>query len=403
MPRARGPNYHESKYPRIKTKYDGVYYILGTDHAGRPEKIFYISFYDSNGKRHFEKAGRQRKDDMTPSRAFTLRAKKMEGDALPNVVRREEEAAAKAAEAGKWTFNRLWEAWKADPENKGKRGTYKADARFKKHIAAPLGGREPKDLIIEDIDRIRHGLAKDHARETTLSVLNLINRIARYGFMRGLCPGLPFVINLTKKQMGREPRIKVAPTDEQIAAYIRTCQEWPDIQARNFQLLLCYTGMRRGSAWNLMWKDVDLDAGRIVLRNTKNTRDIPILLAGDAVELLRNHPRTPGNPYVFTGSDPSGRRSERETSVIPRQIRDAAGLPKTFDPNHIWRINLATQGRQRGVDTFYIQKMGGWESPAMVDHYAKVNEEVLRKNIEMMASAFNGKNASEAQEKSETA
>jgi hypothetical protein len=48
------------------------------------------------------------------------------------------------------------------------------------------------------------------------------------------------------------------------------------------------------------------------------------------------------------------------------------------------------------VDTFYIQKMGGWESPAMVDHYAKVNESTLRDAVEIVADVMRGKIAEEA-------
>lgn len=122
------------------------------------------------------------------------------------------------------------------------------------------------------------------------------------------------------------------------------------------------------------------------------------------MNLLRNHPRTPGNPYVFTGVDPSGKRSERQATVIPAKIRDAAGLPKSFDPNHVWRINLATQGRSKGIDTSYIQAMGGWESPKMVDHYAKVNEEVLREKVELIASVLRVKDVvGGTREKVETA
>jgi len=362
------------------TDYPGVLYLETASRTpdGKKEKVYYVRYRTPDGRQHFEKAG---KAITTPAKANAVRSARSNGTELPNEARREAKESAKSAEANRWTFDKLWTAWKEDPENAGKRGTHSADMRYKKHIKPPLGDKEPKNLIMEDIDRIRLGLAKTHARETTLSVLNLINRIARYGFIKGYCSGLPFVINMRKKQMGREPRIKVAPSDEQIASYIKTCREWPDVQARDFQLLICYTGMRRSSAWNLMWKDVDLETGKIVLRNTKNTRDIPILLAEDAVNLLRNHPRMAGNPYVFSGSDPSGKRSERQATVIPQRIRDAAGLPKSFDPNHVWRINLATQGRRHGVDTFYIQKMGGWESPRMVDHYAKVNESTLRNAV----------------------
>ena len=116
---------------------------MGTSHEGKTEKIFYISYY-RDGKRHFEKAGRQYRDDMTASRASRIRGAKIEGTELPNKARREEEAAKKASEAGRWTFDRLWAEWKA--VNATKKGIVNDDNRYRTHLQPLFGHKEPKEV-----------------------------------------------------------------------------------------------------------------------------------------------------------------------------------------------------------------------------------------------------------------
>lgn len=374
----------KATFERHATKFPGVYFRWGTHRGtGKPERIFYIAYW-RDGKKIEEKAGREKADDMTASRANGIRTKKIDGD-QSRQEKREAIHAAKEAEAGKWTFDKLWKAWKEDPENAGKRGTIKADQKYRKHLKAPFGDREPKDLIREDVDRLRLRLAKDHAKQTTISIVGLLHRIANYGFAKGHCPGLQFPIILKNKILGKEPRVKKAPTAAQVAAYEKTCREWPDRQAGNFQLLMRHTGMRRGSARNLKWEDVDLDNATAVLKDSK-TGDVQIVLSDDAVTLLRSHPETKGVVYVFSGSDPDGKRSQREIDRIPAMIRDAAGLPADLDPCHMLRRLLATTLDRKGVSSTTIMRLGGWKTPAMVIQYTATTKATLREAANLMAS-----------------
>jgi len=399
----------KSKGPKVTffpcgEKYPGVRYLLTASRTPghKPEKTFYIVYRTPDRRQHFEKViipGVK----VTPAKAAEVRADRSRGKELPNEARREVAKAAKEAEAGKMTFDKLWTKWKEDPENDGKRGTFKADQRYKKHIKIPFGDREPKDLKPLDIDRLRLSLAKDHAKSTTISVLSLVRRIERYGASKNLCAGLPFPIVLRGKTLGREPKVKKAPTDEQVEAYIKTCLAWPDVQAGNFQLFIAYTGIRRGSVQRLKWEDIDLDSQTAVLKDSK-TGDVHVVLSDDAVALLRNHPREMKSPYVFTGKgwedvlDKAGnpimrkkngrirkmqtsknlpQLSQRQIDRIPRMIADAAGLPKDLDPCHCFRRRLATKVEGTfGIAT--AMKAGGWKSPAMVINYTATTKQTLR-------------------------
>ena len=54
----------------------------------------------------------------------------------------------------------------------------------------------------------------------------------------------------------------------------------------------------------------------------------------------------------------------------------------------MWRVNLATQLSGAGVSTFYIQQAGGWSAPAMVDHYTKVQRDVLQDSVDVMSKVL---------------
>ena len=68
---------------RIRTKYPGVYYVIGRSLArmDKSERIYYIR-YRKHGKEVEEKAGRQYQDQMTAQKAANIRADCIEGRRL---------------------------------------------------------------------------------------------------------------------------------------------------------------------------------------------------------------------------------------------------------------------------------------------------------------------------------
>lgn len=382
----------------MKKVKEGVYTLPVIDRrTGKPDVAFYVSYY-TGGKRHMESVGREARDGMSVRKAARIRTAKEEGRVLPIREQRANEARAKAEEDARWTMNKLFAEWSKDPDT-SKRGLVKTEYKYKKHIQDLYGAREPKDFTITDIDQLRTRMAKTYAAATVKGVISLLSRLARYGATKGHCPGFGFIIDLKNKrpeQIGRQARMKKAPTDDMIVRWVDVCRNWPDKQMGNFLLLMYYTGMRRGSAWNLRWDDVRLDEGKITLFGTKSGRDIHLTLTADAVALLREHPKFDDVQYVFVGLGEDGRLSLHQVTRTPRKIRDAAGIPKGYDPCHMLRVNLATQLAAKGVPTYYIQQAGGWETATMVDHYTKVRPEVLQSAVDVMSHVLK-----EAESKSE--
>lgn len=379
MPRPKGPNAKENKHPPSKTKFPGVKFIMGTSPAtGKPERIFYISYY-RNGKRHFEKAGRQVQDAMTPARAAGIRADRMRGKELPNRERREAEKAAKDAEAGRWTIEKLWTEYVK--QRRGGKADYTDKANYRKHLAGPFGGMEPSEILPLDVDRLRNRLAKTLSPATVGKVLALLRRLIHFGEKKQLARGPGFKIQLPRVNNERTEFL----TDAQMERYIRTCREWPDPQEGNFQLLELYTGMRRGEVRNLRWPDVDFDRGFVTIRNPKGGTDQTIPLSDAARRLLDGHPREAGVPYVFAG-EMGGARGLKQIGGASRKIRTAAGLPGTFRPNHGLRHSFASHLASSGeVDLLTIQRLLTHKSPAMTMRYSHLRDETLKRGADVMS------------------
>ena len=125
------------KQNRLKTSYQGVYYIQGMSPAtGKPERIYYIR-YRQNGEMTEEKVGRQFQNDMTPSRAARVRALRIHGDQLSNREQRDLLEIKKQKEDSRWTIHRLWSVYK--DANPGLKGIGTDENRFKNYVNA-MGG-----------------------------------------------------------------------------------------------------------------------------------------------------------------------------------------------------------------------------------------------------------------------
>jgi hypothetical protein len=158
------------KQNRIKTKYQGVYYIDGISNVNnKVERIYYI-FYRKNGKQIEEKVGRQFKDDMTPAKASRLRALRIEGKQLSNEDRRSKEKEIHLVK-NIWTINRLWNEFHYQKSEEGLKSLRDDISRYNKHIADVFGEKEPRDLTVTEIDNFRIKLLKHLKPATTRQVL----------------------------------------------------------------------------------------------------------------------------------------------------------------------------------------------------------------------------------------
>jgi len=355
---------------RFETKYAGVYYIKAKAiGSNKSEKIYYIR-YRKNGNMIDEKAGRQYQDDMTPSKASGMRARRIEGKEPTNKERRELEKALKEAEINKWTIKKLWTAYK---ENRPDLKSIVTDEnRFNNYIMPRFGEKEPGELIQLEIDRLRINLLKKRAPQTVKHVLELIRRITNFGFKKGLSARLNFAIEM--------PKVSNLKTEDlnpdQLSRLLEAIENDVHPDAGPMMKMALFTGMRRGEMFKLRWSNIDFDKGFILLVDPKPGPDQRVPLNDPARELLQSHPRTK-SPFVFPGR---GGRQRVDIKHAVNQIKKAAGIPKDFRAlhglRHVYASMLASSGE---VDMYTLQKLLTHKSPIMTQRYAHLRDEALKK------------------------
>lgn len=364
---------------RFKTSYPGVYYVEGQAVAtGKPERIYYV-MYRRDGKLIEEKAGRQHQDAMTPAKAARIRAERIEGKALSNQARREEEQAAKEVEAGRWTLAKLWEEYSSQKTSGPALTTDRS--RFEKYLKPTFGEKEPAEVLTLDLDRMRSRLLKQgKSPQTVKHVLALFKRLVRFGVKKGLCDSPD-----PRKQTISMPRVDNETTEDldadELARLVQAIEDEPNIQAANFMRMALFTGMRRGELFKLEWRDVDFERGFIHIRHPKGGKSQKIPLNDAARGVLEGHPHVDGTPYVFPGQ---GGKQRVTIQVASNRIKARAGLPADFRPlhglRHLFASTLASSGQ---VDMLTLQKLLTHKSPQMTKRYSHLRDDALKQASEV--------------------
>ncbi len=381
------------KQVRFETKYPGVFFINAQGETGI-EKVYYIR-YRKNSKLIEEKAGWQKRDDMTPARANNLRVERLEGRQRTNAERRAEEVAARKAEDSTWTFNRLFGRYIKDKSitdekelidkeikdddldkivaaMKFKKPAQIDISRYRKFIQKPLGDKQPHEILLLDIDRMRLKLSKTYKPQTVKHVLNLITRISNYGHKKGLCEGLGFSV--------QKPRVDNVVTEDlspdELRRLLIAIEADPNWTVANMMLMALHTGMRRGELLKLKWDDINFNTGFITIRSPKGGRDAMIPISQKAGELLDSIERL-DSPFVFPGD--KGNQRAQIYHVVSR-IKKRAGLPKSFRPMHGLRHAYASMLASSGqVDIYTLQKLMTHKDFRMTQRYAHLRDETLKK------------------------
>jgi integrase len=365
----------------------GVVYLV----AGNGERRYYIRYRTPDGKQRFEKVSIPGVR-MTPAKADQIRGDRARGKELPNQERREAKKAEKEAEAGRWTFSRLFDAYLESRGEYPRRVT--DDGNFRKHLLDEIGDKTPAELSPFEADKIRLTMLKKYKPGTVVAVLGLLVRLSSFGVKRRLCEGIKFSVELPKVNNLKTEDL----TPEQMARLLAVLRDGIvvdkdgkktllDPDAREIMLMAIFTGMRRGEIFRLKWEDVDFQRGFIAIRGPKGGTDQTIPLPDEARELLERRPRRKDCPYIFPGR-PDGKKKGTPEYFRPKAdaskhfwaIRKAAKLPTDFRPmhglRHVFASMLASSGE---VDLYTLQKLLTHKSPMMTQRYAHLRDETLKK------------------------
>lgn len=162
-------------------------------------------------------------------------------------------------------------------------------------------------------------------------------------------------------------------TKEQVTSLLETI---PDGMFKDLVLVYLYTGMRRGEALKLTWKDIDLDSRAITINETKsgNNRVVPInkQLYGLLSSMDQN------GSCLFDCSK----------WHVTHKFKDylkKTGIEEVQNLTvHSLRHTFASHLVMDGVDLYTVAKLLGHSSVAVTQMYAHLTPDYLKKSVERL-------------------
>jgi integrase len=171
-----------------------------------------------------------------------------------------------------------------------------------------------------------------------------------------------------------------------------------DAEWRSMILLAMRTGLRQGELLGLRWDDVDLIAGRLMVRRSavrgvigtpKNGKSREIPLSDDAIAALRSLSSRFRGELVFEKAD--GRLLTKGDCKHPlRRACCKAGLRQIGW--HMLRHTFASHLAMRGVALKAVQELLGHSTMEMTMRYAHLSPDVRRDAVRLLDGPVDGQN-----------
>lgn len=188
-------------------------------------------------------------------------------------------------------------------------------------------------------------------------------------------------VRRTKESSGRERFL----SSEEKARLLAACSSSTDPRLYPIVLLALSTGARKNEIVSLQWSDVDLEAGRALVTQTKNKRPRMLYLTGPALAFLRElgAQRSPFQPFVFPSKRTGKPSFPRKKLDEARRRADLADF-RFHDLRHTAASYLA----MGGATGPQLMEIMGWTTPAMLRRYVHFFEGANREVVEAMTGSM---------------
>ncbi len=234
---------------------------------------------------------------------------------------------------------------------------------FLKDIRPSLIAEKKQKLLTETTEKgvVRSGSTCNRYLATISHVLSICEKQWEW------IEGNP-VKKISREKESRERTRFLSPEERQ--ALLKACRESENPYLLTFVVLQLSTGCRYNEIRHLCWTDVDLNKGKITIRESKNgdMRSVPVL--GFVLELLRQLAMGQTSlGYLFPSQDktlPLDLRRAYRTAIKRAKLRDFRG--------HDCRHSYATEMLAQGLSLGEIGHLLGHRSVSMTRRYAHLVE-----------------------------
>jgi site-specific recombinase XerD len=308
--------------------------------------IWWICYFDSDGRKRREKAGR-RSDAIDLYRK--RKAEALQGKKLPERLR-----------ARKITFKEL--AQDALEYSAAHKASYADDKVRMAKLTEWLGERPADSATPQEIERWLAGKSEELKPATLNRYRALMSLTYRLGIQNGKVTSNP--ARLVRQRREENGRIRFLSHDEERALRAVIERDYPEHQPELDVAL--NTGVRRGEQYRMTWESVDVERRQLAVGRSKNGEARHIPLNDVAVAALRAlETRRNGNPYVFLNGE--GERSHSPRYWFDGAVAEARVRDFTW---HCLRHTFASRLVMAGVDLRTVQELMGHKTIQMTVRYA---------------------------------
>jgi len=357
----------QNQKQRVDAKrWPGVYYYESQDkhYDGKPDCCLWIT-YKVGTKKRWEKVG-WKSEGYTPQVAAEVRAERVKAARHGQDVKTAKEIAREREKRDK-TIDEISQAYFTS-KGENLKGIVTDRNRYEKHIHPTLGGFRASKLSPLDMVRLRKTM-EGRAPATIWNALELVRRIVNFGAKAKLCPPLPFVIEMPKK----DNEVVEYLEPEESARLQEVLDTWPARDAARMLALAMFTGMRRGEVFKLRERDIDFRVGLITICDPKGGKTVSIPMNPIARKILEEQLAWKGqvfpeSPFVFPGQG----GAQRVACGAASRIKKAAGIPSRFRIFHGLRHHFAVTLANSGEFTLdMIGELLTHKSTAMTRRYGQ--------------------------------
>lgn len=355
------------KLQRHKTSYPGVfYYDSVSKHTGKPERIYYISYY-KNGKQVEEKAGRQLQDDMTAAKANGMRTRRIEGRELPNTERRK-------VDDSRVTIDRLYNLYMEYHKNKSLKTT---ESYYENHIKPVFGHKTFEEITSIEVMEFRTELEKKSLKPATVrNTLEILKRLSNFAFNNQVCKPLQFNIKMPSVDNEKTEQL----TKEQMKSLINVLNDefnnYPD--EVTIMRLALFLGLRHGEVLKMKWSDVDFEHGVIRLPDTKAGKNQIVHLNQMAIDAIKQVPKHLNSDFVVYPDKPEDkRRSQNTNNRVLKSLINKAGIENVRQV-HGLRHSFASMLYQETGDVYLVSKMLRHANVKVSQRYTHLHDAQLK-------------------------
>jgi len=289
------------------------------------------------------------------------------------------------------TFSALWDGY-YKPFAENKKSWVAEKSFYKIWIRKAIGKKPLKEITIFDLEKIKSKMEKEGKSPKTVqhilaTIRQAFNRAINTEIFVGLNP-----VSKIKFQKLNNKRMRYLTQEE--ADNLLSALNEKSHQVHDMALLSLHTGMRASEIFKLRGKDIDIRQGGIHVTDTKNTESRYVYMSNAVKSMFKLLNKDNKSTLIFP--DAKGNQIKAISNTFSRVV-ESLGLNKDITDDrdkvvyHTMRHSFASWQVQAGMDLYTLQKLMGHKSFQMVQRYAHLAPDNLKRATRIFNKADQGR------------